>query len=60
MNNLEKLTILGTQDTKRRQTKQKTQHRKLKDEQHESCHGLVNVDTHEGQVVPAVYMTPTM
>jgi hypothetical protein len=30
MDNLEKLTILGTQDTGRRQRKQKTQHRNLK------------------------------
>jgi hypothetical protein len=30
MNNSEKLATLGTQDTGRRQTKQKTQHRKLK------------------------------
>jgi hypothetical protein len=30
MDNPEKLAILGTQDTGQRQTKQKTQHRKLK------------------------------
>jgi len=30
MDNPEQLAILGTQDTGRRQTKQKTQHRKLK------------------------------
>jgi hypothetical protein len=30
MDNLEKLATLGTQDTGRRQTKQKTQHRNLK------------------------------
>ena len=29
MDNLEKLATLGTQDTGRRQTKQKTQHRKF-------------------------------
>ena len=33
MDNLEKLATLGTQDTERRQTKQKTQHRNKKDEQ---------------------------
>jgi len=35
MDNLEKLATLGTQDTARKQTKHKTQHRKIKkDEQH--------------------------
>jgi hypothetical protein len=29
MDNLEKMATLGTQDKRRRQTKQKTQHRKL-------------------------------
>ena len=32
MDNAEKLATLGTQDTGRRQTKQKKTHRKLKDE----------------------------
>ena len=30
MDNLEKMATLGRQDKRRRQTKQKTQHRKLK------------------------------
>ena len=52
MNNPEKLATWGTQDTVGRQTKQKTQHRKLKDEQHELHQKPeVNPDAREGEAV---------
>ena len=38
MDNPEKLARLGTQDTGRRQTKQKTQHRKLKTNEQDGPH----------------------
>ena len=59
MDNPEKLAIVGTQDTGRRQTKQKTQHINQKqNEPHKKP--LVNPGVCERSAVPASYKTPTM
>jgi len=61
MDNPEKLAALGTQDKGRRQTKQKTQHRKLKrwvTRPHQKA--VVNSGAREGQVLPVSYKTHTM
>ena len=43
MNNIKKLATWGTQDTGRKQTKRKTQHRQ-KDEQYGNCGGYHNME----------------
>jgi hypothetical protein len=64
MDNPEKFSTLDTQDTGRRHTKQKTQHRKLKKiiEMNKTDHKNPGVKpgVHQGQGVPASYMTPAM
>ena len=60
MDYTETLTILGTQDTERRETKQitknTTQHRKLKRQTPPKI-AAVNIGAHE---IPASYQTPAM
>jgi hypothetical protein len=61
MDNPEKLATLVTQDTVRKQTKQKTQHRKLK-RRPTLIPRITGVKpcVREGQVVHASYKTPSM
>ena len=61
IHNPEKLAALGTQDTGPRQTKQKTQHRKLlKWATWTSAKTSAKPGAGEGQAVPASYKKPVM
>ena len=61
MDNAEKVSTLSTQDTGRRQTKQKNNTENYKDQQHgPSERRGVNKDAREGQAIPVSYKKSAM